>query len=163
MLRVLYLLAFSALLLGLFFGLGDTIMFGKSIVVKIIPLVLIFVGIPFFLYKFLQTFRIKRSVLVGKIVPLSILILGPGFGFWSKYFSENDLEKYGKQTYGKITTREWSSRKPGGWVVSAEFVYESGKYETFSKTERNHRYQIGEEVLVRFSTRNPENNELILK
>ncbi|MNV36695.1 hypothetical protein D3C71_1281830 [compost metagenome] len=161
--RILYLLAFCVLLSGLFFGLGDKIMFGKSIFVKIIPCVLIFVGIPFFLYKFLQTFRIKRSLLVGKIVPLSILILGPGFGFWAKYASENDFKNYGKQVYGKITSREWSGQRPGGWVVSAEFEYDSKKYETFSKSEKSHQYEIGEAVLVRFSTRNPENNELVLK
>ncbi len=161
--RILYFLVFCALLSGLFFGLGDKIMFGKSIFVKIIPFILIFIGIPFFLYMFLKTFRIKRSLLVGKIVPLSIMILGPGFGFWAKYTSENDLEKYGKQVDGKVISREWSSRRPSGWVVSAEFVYNSKKYETFSKSERRHHYEPGEKVQVRFSTRNPENNELVLK
>lgn len=161
--RSCYLLVLAGLIWSLFFGFGDIILFGKSIIIRILIFLLIFVGTPLTLFLFLNTFRIKRDLLVNKIVPISVLILGPGFGLWANYVSKNDLRQYGRTIYGNIVTREWSSGKPKGWIVAGEFKYKGKQYRTFTKTEQTYKYKIGETVLVRFSTRNPENNELVLK
>nr|WP_294859770.1 hypothetical protein [uncultured Fluviicola sp.] len=162
--RIAYFILFAALIWSLFFGLGDIILFGKSVVIRVLIFALIFVGVPFALFRFLSTFKIKADVLVNKVLPLSILILGPAFGLWANHVSKNDFKEFGRTTYGRILTRELSSSKrTGGWIVSGEFRYQSKTYKTFAKSEKEHHYKIGETVLVRFSTRNPENNELILK
>lgn len=159
--RISYLMVLCLLVYLLFFGFGDLI-FVKWNTWRLLLLVLVFAGIPFFLYKFLQTFKLERSLLVGKIVPLSILILGPGFGLWTKYVSEQDLAENGKTIVGEVCSREWSSRRPRGWLLRAEFEYNHHKYITFASVEETGHYRIGDPILIRFSVRNPENNELAL-
>jgi hypothetical protein len=161
--RIGYFTLFVALIWSLFFGFGDIILFGKSTAVRIIIFLLIFVGSPLALSLFLRTFKIKKDLLVNKIVPLSVLILGSAFGIWANDVSKNDFKEYGKTTYGRIVTKEWSSRKVRAWVLTGTFRYNSKTYQTFAKSEGKYSYKVGESVLVRFSTRNPENNELLLK
>lgn len=157
---MIYGLIFCGLVTWIFFGLEDRILYGKSTASMVIPAVLIFFGIPFSLYKFLQTFSVKRSVLLNTVIPLSILVLGPGFGLWTRYVSESDMKEHGEWTYGKIIRKEWSSRRPRGWMVTGEFTFRGKKYKTFSELDQTQTYRIGDSVLVHFSTRNPENNEL---
>lgn len=159
--RMIYLLVLCGLVTWIFFGLGDRILYGKSTTQMLIPAVLIFFGIPFSLYQFLRTFAITRSVLLTTVVPLSILVLGPGFGLWANYVSENDLEEYGEWTSGTVIRKEWSSQRPRGWLITGEFAFRNKKYQTFSRLEDGKIYRIGDPVQVHFSTRNPENNELI--
>ena len=46
-------------------------------------------------------------------------------------------------------------------MLTGEFVFRDQKYDTFSELEDDKSYRIGDSVLIHFSTRNPENNELI--
>ncbi|MES2588223.1 MAG: hypothetical protein V4622_04530 [Bacteroidota bacterium] len=159
----LYLIILITLIITLFVGLGDKIIFAKSGVERIIPIILIFIGIPFSLYKVLIKIQDSRKK-VANITALSVIILGLSFGLWSKYLSENDFKQYGKTIIGEVVKREWTTgNKAGHWVLTASFRYNSKKYLTFSKDEMTRKYNLYDKILVRFSKRNPENNEIILE
>jgi len=159
--KVIYPLLLSTLLISLFLGLGDQILYAKSGIGRIVPFLLIFVGIPFSIYKILRFFYKKE--LASNLTALSILILGPAFGLWSKYISETDFEKHGKITYGTVVEREWTSlNNRGRWTITAEFEYNSKKYVTFSVDDNDNKYRIHDKICIRFSTRNPENNEILI-
>lgn len=158
--KLIYPLLLLLLLAFLFLGLGEKILYAKSGIERVVPFILIFVGIPFCFYiSLLSVFDKKRA---SKFTALSILILGPGFGFWSKYLSEQDFTKYGKVTYGEVIEREWTSvNKRGRWTITAQFEYHSKKFTTFSKDDNDNRFRLKDKIRIRFSTRNPENNEII--
>lgn len=159
-LNLIYPILLIALMVLLFFGLGEHILYSKSGIGRIIPVVLIFGGIPFTIYKTLQFFLDKKNA--TKYGALSILILGPGFGIWSKYLSENDFKKNGMITYGKVIEREWTHlNNRGRWTITAEFEYNSKRYITFSQDDNDNKFQLKDKIRIRFSTRNPENNEII--
>ncbi|MES2555588.1 MAG: hypothetical protein V4604_05515 [Bacteroidota bacterium] len=157
-LTLLYFLLLAALIAWLFLGLGERIMYSKTLIGRIIPLVLVFAGIPYCLFKLLSSLNVKQEN-AKMIAILSVFVLGPGFGFWSKYTSENDLEKYGVITYGTVAGS--SSGKKSG--IYATFTWKSETYTTFTVREKKHTYRIGESIRVRFSTRNPENNQLLVE
>lgn len=166
MIRTILKFTFPALLLALltllFFGMGEKIMFAKSGYARILPFVLIFIGIPFCIYKTTLLFLKKKTA--TNIALLSILILGPGFGLWSDYLSKNDFSIHGKITTGKVIDRWWTTNNNRGrWTIAAEFSYNGKKYITFSKDDNDNKFQINDPISVRFSTRNPENNELLLE
>ena len=159
--KVIYPLLLSILLISLFLGLGDQVLYAKSGIGRIVPFILIFGGIPFSIYKTLLVFYNKKSA--SNLAALSILILGPAFGLWSKYISETDFKKYGKITYGTVVERKWTSlNNRGRWTITAEFEYNSKKYITFTKDDNDSKYRIHDQICVRFSTRNPENNEILI-
>jgi hypothetical protein len=159
-LNFIYPILLISLLVLLFLGLGEHILYAKSGIGRILPVVLIFGGIPFTIYKTLLFFLDKKNA--TKYAALSILILGPGFGIWSKYLSENDFKNYGKVTYGKVIERDWTSvNNRGRWTITAEFEFNSKKYLTFSKDDNDNKFRLNDKIRIRFSTRNPENNEII--
>jgi hypothetical protein len=158
--KLIYPIFLVVLLLFLFLGLGEQILYAKSGTARIVPFILIFGGIPFCIYKILLFLFDKKRA--SKFTALSILILGPGFGLWSKFLSENDFKKYEKVTYGKVIEREWTSvNNRGRWSITAEFEYNSKKFITFSKDDNDNRFQLNDKIRIRFSTRNPENNEIV--
>lgn len=161
-LKILYPILLLILFSSLFFGLGEQILYAKSGMGRILPFVLIFGGIPFLTYKTFSFLITKKRA--SNIAALSILILGPTFGLWTRYIAENDFKKYGKITTGRIIDREWTiANRRGRWTITAEFEYKSKKYITFSKDDNEDIYRLNDPISIRFSTRNPENNELILK
>jgi hypothetical protein len=158
--KLLYPILLLVLIVYLFFGLGEQILYAKSGTARIVPFILIFGGIPFCIYKILNFLIDKKKA--SNFTALSILILGPGFGLWSKFLSENDFKDFGKVTYGKVIEREWTSmNNRGRWTITAEFEYNSKKFTTFSKDDNENRFQLNDKIRIRFSTRNPENNEII--
>lgn len=158
--KLIYPISLIVLLVLLFLGLGEQILYAKSGIARIVPFILIFGGIPFSIYKTLLLLLDNKRA--SKFAALSILILGPGFGLWSKFLSENDFKNYGKVTYGIVTEREWTRvNNRGRWTITAEFKYNSKKFRTFSKDDNENRFRLKDKIQIRFSTRNPENNEII--
>lgn len=157
--KIIYPLGLVLLLGWLFLGLGEQILYAKSGSARILPVVLIFGGIPLCLYKTLRLFLEKKRA--SNLSALSILLLGPGFGLWSKHLAENDFKTFGAITYGKVIERVWTTaNNRGRWTITAEFTYKTKKYRTFSKDDNDNEFQLHDPVRIRFSKRNPENNEI---
>jgi len=158
--NLIYPILLIVLLVYLFFGLGDYILYAKSGLGRILPFLLLFAAIPFTLYKTLLLFFEKKNA--TKYTPFIILILGPGFGIWCNYLSEKDFKSNGEVIHGKVIKRVWSSVKNRGyWAITAEFEYNSKKYTTFPEDDKSNKFRLNDKIRVRFSTRNPENSEII--
>ncbi|MFN5417272.1 MAG: hypothetical protein ACK5B9_09470 [Flavobacteriia bacterium] len=163
-LKIIYLSVFLVLIFLLFFGLGDQIMFAKNGFQRWTPFFLIFLGAPVFLFLFLKQVNASKN-LINKVVPLSILFLGISFGLRSKYISENDFKENGKMITGVVCDKFKKANSKGvshKWNIVGKFSYQNKIYFTFSKSLGNMNYEIGDRVQIRFSTRNPENNELLI-
>lgn len=145
----------------LFFGLGDKILYGKAMYQRILPIVVVFAGFPVSLYLLLSQFAVTKPFRLNAS-GLSVLVLGITFGIWSKIASESDIEKHEAFATGVIDYREKTvSNKRSRWTISASFSYRGKNYSTFAEDDNDDLYRIGDRVKVRFSTRNPENNDLL--
>lgn len=162
--KITYILLFLTITFLLFFGLGDQIMYAKNGFQRWSPFVLVFIGAPLFLFLFLKQIKVTKN-LINKIVPLCILLLGISFGLWSKYISENDFKENGKIITGIVSDKFKQSNSKGvsfKWNIVGKFSYKNKIYYTFSKSLGIMNYEVGDPVQIRFSTRNPENNELLI-
>lgn len=70
--KFIYPIVLTALLVLLFLGLADKLIYAKSGIERIIPFILIFGGIPFCTYKTLTQFLNKKNA--SKLTALSILM-----------------------------------------------------------------------------------------
>lgn len=155
--KLFFLSVFLFLLWLLFFGLGDEIIYSKAVSAKIIPFALVFIGIPVSLYLLLS--QALSGSLSRSVAAASVIATGIAFGLWADHMSVKDLEENGSVTYGIIS---YKKLQKGKWSVVAEFRYKSKQYSTFAKDDTEDIYDIGDRVSVRFSKRNPENNELMI-
>lgn len=158
--KVFYPICLIILLYLLFFGLGDKVLYAKTGIGRIIPLILLFGCIPFCIYKTLLITALKKKAL--NLTAISIIVLGISFGLTCEYKANNDFEKYGSITRGNVIKREWSSGKNGGFRITAEFEYNSKKYVTFTAFDYDNKFRIQDEIFIKFSKRNPENNEVLV-
>lgn len=156
---------FLGAILSLFFGFGDALFF-KGAPVRILLVFLVFLIIPFIGWQFLKACGLRRELL-NKMIPLSILIIGPCFGLWTKDLFDKDMKEYYVTKKGIITQRRRAIGvgKRHRVNIKAIFRYNGLPYETFaiSVDSDDPDYEIGDSILVRFSSRNPENNELIIE
>ena len=72
--------------------------------------------------------------------------------------SDKDLEKHGKQTKG-VVFQKWKSKNE--WLLKCSFKIGYKEYETFSITDKENKYQIGDTLTIRYSSETPDNNEII--
>lgn len=161
--KILFLVLPLFLLWLLFFGMGDEILYGKTMSKRVLPIAVVFAGFPVSLYLLLSQFALTKPFRLNAS-GLSVLLLGITFGIWSKFASESDMEQYGTYATGIIDSREKTvSNNRSRWTITAKFTYRSETYSTFAYDDNDNRYRIGDRVSVRFSSRNPENNELMIE
>ncbi|WP_299261864.1 hypothetical protein, partial [uncultured Aquimarina sp.] len=161
--RIIYFSSILGLILILFFGLGDDIIYAKKGIIRWIPFLIIFLLIPFMISLFLKDFNFEkikqRGISIG-----SVLIIGPLFGFWSGYLSNKQLEENGLKTFGIVSEKFKSGKKsgtPGVWLLKCDFNVLNESYKTFSKKDINNQYEIGDTLTIKYSEKNPENNIII--
>lgn len=151
------LITILGLLLFIFFGLPNAVLYSKEGLVKLLLLLLIFLPIPHFALKLLRLKGIKNTW-VEIIATFSGALLLPFFIFWVGYLSDKDLEKHGKQTKG-VVFQKWKSKNE--WLLKCSFKIGDKGYETFSITDKENKYQIGDTLTIRYSSETPDNNEII--
>jgi hypothetical protein len=113
------------------------------------------VGLPFLLNKILNEFEINKRTRVG-IAFGSIFLLVP-YGLWASQIDDNRLNENNKQTKGIIYEKWTTKRKP---LLKAKFKIENKEYTTFSKTDYNDSFTIGDTVTILYWTENPELNTI---
>lgn len=148
-----------------FFGLPDVVIYSKTGLMRYIPLVLLFILVPFLLYKALKEFKLKNEISIGFAMG-SILVFGPLFGLWTNLKSNLDLEKTGVIKYAIVKEKWYSSPRKGKrseWLFIAKFKVDNIEYSTFSQVDKDNSLNIGDTVWVRYSKNNPENNDIIEK
>ncbi|CAL2082709.1 hypothetical protein [Tenacibaculum sp. 190524A02b] len=161
--RITYILTIIGLILILFFGLGDNILYAKKGILRWIPFAIIFILIPYVISLLLIDFNFekikKRGISIG-----SVLIIGPLFGFWFGYLSDKELEKDSLKTIGIVSEKFKSGKRsgsPGKWLIKCDFKVDNKSYTTFSKKDIYNQYKIGDTLTIKYSKRNPENNIII--
>jgi len=144
-------------ILFLFFGLHDEVIYAKSGPLGWLPFILIFGVIPYFFYRIADAFgRIE----IGTIGLGSIMVLGPLFGFWNTYKSNKDLQLNGIYTKGVIC-EQWSGRRDTE-LIRCKFQVGGEEYLTYSKKYSDRTFNIGDSLTVWYSGRYPPNNKIIL-
>jgi len=158
-----YLVILVGLILLIFFGLPDVILYSKSGFERWLPFIVIFFGITFLLYKTLVDFKIRKDIVLAISIG-SVLLIGPSFGLWTGNLSEKDLEKNGEIKIGRVSEK-WYAKKhkstEGEWLYKAEFNVDNKVYHTFSNVDEDNIIKVGDTIMIKYSRRNPENNKII--
>ncbi len=160
--KLLYFILLTSIILVLFFGLGNDILYAKTGIKRWIPFVVIIFVIPFLILKVLDQYNIAGKAKIALSVG-PILIIGPLFGIWTGYLSKNDLTENGIKTYG-IISQKWSSKprkRSGEWLVKCKFRVDGKVFKTFSKEDEKNIYKVGDTLTILYSSENPENNTII--
>ena len=152
--KTLLIISYVGLLILLFFGLPQNILNGQS-VIKWTPFVLIFFVQTFLLYKILTEFDIsynKKRI----IVALSVLVIGPLFGFYSGKKNEMNLKKYGVETKGVVYKKWYKYRQSSGWLLKCKFQVDGKTYSTFSETDQHNKYKVGDTLTILYNYKFPQ-------
>jgi hypothetical protein len=160
-----YLLLMIGIIVLTFFGLPDFIIYSKTGFLRWTPYVLVFIVIPFLLYKTLKHFQIKEDYVLG-ITIISPVLLGPLLGLWIGYLSTLDIEKNEVIKIAIVKEKWYSTGYKGNkskWLFKAKFKVDNIEYSTFSHVDKDNSLNLGDTVWVRYSKNNPENNDIIEK
>jgi hypothetical protein len=156
-----FLLILIGLILLIFFGLPDVVLYSKSGFERWLPIVVILLGIPFLIYKTLAEFKIRKDI--GLTISIgSVLLIGPLFGLWTESLSDKDLDKNGEIKIG-VVSEKWYAKKHKSsnreWLYKAEFKVDNNIYHTYSYVDEDNIIKVGDTILIKYSKRNPENNK----
>jgi len=159
MTRVFYVVLYIGLLLFVFFGLPDKIIYHKlSDLLSWLPFILLFIFQPLLVYKICKIFDINNQYSIG-IAALSVLISGPTYGIYLGTQQNKELSQYGKQTTG-IVCKKWETlkyQKHYEWLLRCKFVVNGTNYSSFSVQDKKNLFHIGDTLHIMYSERNPEN------
>ena len=160
-----YVLMLVGLILVIFLGLPDIILYSKTGPLRWLPFVIIFFGIPFLLFKILSAFKLRIEIVLTFSLG-SVLLIGPLFGFWTGHLSEKDLDENGQVIPG-VVSEKWYALKhrstEGEWLYKARFKVENVFHSTYTEVDEDNSKKFGDTVLVKYSKRNPENNRILEK
>jgi hypothetical protein len=109
------------------------------------------IGLPYILYYILTEFEITQKTRKG-IAYGSIFLLVP-YGLWTGKIDDKRLSENNKQTKGIVYDKWTTKRKP---LLKAKFKVDNKEYVTFSKTDYNDIFSIGDTVTIIYWTENPE-------
>lgn len=152
-----YSISIIGLLLFMFFGLPDEILYAKGLLFRLIPFLLLFFVLPYLILELLRLTNIENKWIFSLALS-STFIIAPIFSFWLGYISEKDLEKYENHTEG-IVSEKWKSKNV--WLLKCKFIVNGSEYETFSKTDKENRFHIGDKLSIRYSSKTPDNCEIV--
>jgi hypothetical protein len=149
-----YLIAYPVLLLYIFLGLPDSILYSQD-TIRWLPFILIFFVQTFVLYKLLSSFNIlaKNKQL---LVAISILVLGPAFGLYLGYKEKKTMDEHGVETQGVVYKKWYNNGKNGGWLFRCNFKANTKSYSTFSITDKHNTYKIGDTLTVLYNENFPQ-------
>jgi hypothetical protein len=158
-----YILLLIGLLVLLFFGMPDSVLYAKTGILRWSPFVLIFTVLPLLVYLSVQDLFVNKQIV--KIIALvSVFIIGPGFGIWTGKLADKDLNENGIIIKGSVTEKWYSHKKntiTGEWLYKARFNTNNKTYFTFSNVDDNNTLNVGDPIMIKYSRRNPENNTIM--
>ncbi|MCW3789529.1 hypothetical protein [Plebeiibacterium sediminum] len=147
-----------SIILFMFVFIPESVLYAKEGILRWLPIILIFGGIPISIYKVVSIFHAQaaKALAFG-----SILIIGPLFGFQSGKNEKIALDKDGVITTGYISKKWYSTvNKKNEWLVKTKFKVDSVWYESFTQTDKENIYEENQEVEIIYSKRNPELNQI---
>jgi len=109
------------------------------------------IGLPYVLYNILTEFEIPPKTKKG-IAYGSLFLLVP-YGLWTGKIDDKRLAESNRQTKGIVYDKWTTKRKP---LLRAKFKVDGRQYVTFSKTDYDDIFVIGDTVTIIYWTDNPE-------
>ena len=113
---------------------------------------LIFGLLPFIVFKTIGVFRPNTPWrIIGAF--LSILIIGPSFGFYQKYREVKELENKGLWIKCVVIEEKYSGGSKGnkGWLIKCIYKCDDSVYETNFKKDESNKYSIGDTLNLIYS------------
>ena len=152
--KILLSVLYIGLLLLIFFGLPDKVLYSQDSI-GWAPFILIFIVQPFILYHLLKFITMPYIYRLG-ICALSILLIGPSFGYFLGYREKQEYKLNG-QTVNGIVYRKWySTGKNKEWLFRCHYIVDGVRYSTFSETDENNKYKVGDTVRIVYSVNFPQ-------
>src|SRR5688572_5848960 len=144
--KYLLLILYIGLLLLIFFGLPDSILYSRDIL-RWIPFILIVIVQTYLLYRLLKSFKVKPMYLLA-ICAVSVLVIGPSFAFYLEYQDEKDFQRKGKSVKGVVYKKWYAIGKNSEWLLRCEYIVNGIRYSTFSETDEDNSYKIGDTLTI---------------
>lgn len=143
--NTLLLLLYAGLLLLLFFGMPDAILYSLG-PERWLPVVLIFLLLPYVLHLVLRSFRVGRMQFIW--LPASFLSTLILFGKMTGKREDAAFREIGVRTPGVVYTKQPSTAKGNYWVLRCQYTVNGRVYSTFTQTDRHHAYEVGDTLTV---------------
>jgi steroid 5-alpha reductase family enzyme len=144
-------------------GTIDSVVYAQEGLAKWFPYILIFVAQPIVLYLLLKPLpftvaKVSPDFMRSGIVAASVLIVSLVYIYYLEVKGDNDLHLYGKTTRG-IVYKKWhdTSREKANWLVRCTYIVDGHTFSTFSETDKENKYKIGDTLTIRYSSRYPQN------
>lgn len=148
-------LLYIILLLLIFFGLPQSIIYSHDPLLGWVPFVLLFIVQWVFIYGIAISFSLKPYTAKG-MAALTILISCPLYGIYLGRQQNNRLSKNGKIAIG-VVFKKWQDTGNGKneWLLRCHFEAYWRTYSTFSETDRDNIYHVGDSLHVLYSKDDP--------
>lgn len=150
-------------LLLCFVGTNDKIVYSHGNL-RWIPFIIMIVAQPVVLYLLLLQFSFNVRDVHPKLVrrgitAASIAIFLLSYVFFQQFKKENDLALHGQMTKG-IVYKKWydDDKKNPKWLLRCNYIVDGTSFSTFSETDKENKYRIGDTLTVIYSTRYPQNS-----
>ena len=156
---ILTILYFGLILLLCFAGTSDPVVYSHEGFSKWLPYILIFVAQPLVLYLLLtqisfKNFKIQKSLIVRGIIAISVLTIIMSYLYFLQTKKENDLVLNGCKTRG-IVYKKWQDnyKQDSKWLLVCNFSVDGKPFYTFSETDKENKYKVGDTLTIIYSTR----------
>ncbi|WP_205504609.1 DUF3592 domain-containing protein [Rufibacter psychrotolerans] len=145
----------------LYIDTPDSVLFAKEGFQRWLPFILVFLGLPYLLLKFVNSVWSNNSGWGIGVAAASVLIVGPTFGIVAGKQQQKELEKNGALTKG-LVVEKWKSTSKGNkeWLIICKYYANGRAYTTFSIPDKENRFKLGDTVTVLYSPNNPNNSEV---
>jgi hypothetical protein len=152
--KYLLLCIYIGLLLFIFFGLSDKVLYSQD-TVRWAPFILILIVQPFLLYHLLKSFRVSYKYLFA-VCALSVLVIGPSFGYYLGYQESKDFQRSGQTVKGVVYKKWYTTGRNKEWLVRCQYEVEGVSYSTFSETDKENKYRVGDSLTVIYMDNFPQ-------
>lgn len=157
--RYIFILINLLVILSLFWGLPDSVLFAKAGFLRWLPFLIIFCLNTTLIYIVIRSYDKQIMPSIG-IAALSVLIIGPLFGLWQDNYRDTELKENGAKTIGIVHTK-WVKNPKGNnpkYSMKSSFVVDGKEYFTSVYNLEENNYSKGDTISIIYSINNPELN-----
>ena len=94
------------------------------------------------------------------ICAISVLVIGPSFGFYLGYKDEKDFQEKGHSVKGVVYKKWYAVGKNSEWLLRCEYVVNGVRYSTFSETDEDNEYQVGDTLTIIYFEDYPQKSKI---
>lgn len=149
-------------LITMLFAVPDKIRYTKSVTLSWF-FVIIVATIFLLLRKSLQPLNLRKEI--KKLILYSSMFAIVGISFYGHLLiSKLDIERNGVKSTGVIVEKSYikgRKGKRGNWMITCNFSVNGKDYMTYREKDNQHKYRIGDTLVIEYSSINPDNSRII--